>query len=136
MEFLGIGPLELVTILLIIFLVMGPTDMVKTGAKLGRTLRQLRQSDIWRAMRDTTRELRNLPDTLARQADIDELKATGQELKKELDDTRREGEAINRQFTAWTRSPEPQSQKKTGNTAEKTEEAKDDQPKPPAGGDN
>ena len=37
MEFLGIGPLELVAILLIIFLVMGPKDIVKMANTLGRT---------------------------------------------------------------------------------------------------
>jgi Sec-independent protein translocase protein TatA len=113
MDFLGIGPLELVTILLIIFIVMGPTDMVKMGATLGRTLRSLRSSEFWRAMQDTTRQLRNLPDNLARQAGIDEFKEVGRELQKDIDATRKEGAALDRQFTAWTRQPDPQSQKTT-----------------------
>lgn len=129
MDFLGIGPLELVTILLIIFIVMGPADMVKMGATLGRSLRRLRNSEFWGAMRDATRELRNLPDNLARQAGIDEFKEAGRDLQKDIEGARREGEALDRQFTAWTRQPEPQSQK----TAQNAEDQTGEEPSPDEG---
>ena len=38
MEILGIGPLELIFILLIALIVLGPGDMVKTGRTIGRFL--------------------------------------------------------------------------------------------------
>ena len=35
MEFLGIGPLELLLIFVIILLILGPKDMIKTGNTIG-----------------------------------------------------------------------------------------------------
>lgn len=111
MDFLGIGLTELVAILLIIFLVMGPQDLVKIGTTLGRALRNLRQSDTWRAVQDAGRQLRELPETLAREAGIDELKETQRELSEELKEQKAALEDLDRQLIAWTRKPEPLSQK-------------------------
>jgi sec-independent protein translocase protein TatA len=104
MEFLGIGPIELVAILIIIFVVFGPGDMVKMGATLGRSLRRLRQSDAWRAMQQATRELRSLPDNLARQAGIDEFKGVGREVREDLEESRKTVEELDGSFVAWTRT--------------------------------
>lgn len=111
MDFLGIGLTELVAILLIIFLVMGPQDLVKIGGTLGRALRNLRQSDTWRAVHDAGRQLRELPETLAREAGIDALKETQHELNEELKEPKAALEDLDRQLTAWTRKPEALSQK-------------------------
>jgi Sec-independent protein translocase protein TatA len=111
MDFLGIGLTELVAILLIIFLVMGPQDLVKIGTTLGRALRNLRQSDTWRAVQDAGRQLRELPETLAREAGINELKETQRELNEELKEQKAALEDLDRQLTAWTRKPERLSQK-------------------------
>ena len=45
MELFGIGPLELLFILIIALIVLGPKDMVKAGRTLGRFMRQLMMSD-------------------------------------------------------------------------------------------
>ena len=103
MDFLGIGPLELIAILLILFIVMGPTDLVKMGATFGRALRKLRQSDTWKAVQQATRELRSLPDSLARQANIEDLEELKKELQHDLEAPRAEIEDLDRQFVAWTR---------------------------------
>ena len=111
MEFLGISPLEVVAILVIVFLVLGPQDLVKVGGTLGRALRKLRQSDTWRAVQDAGRQLRELPETLARQAGIEEIEQIQSELRSELDNQKSALKDLDRQFTAWTRTPEPKSQK-------------------------
>ncbi|MEX1143427.1 MAG: twin-arginine translocase TatA/TatE family subunit [Anaerolineales bacterium] len=111
MDFLGIGITELVAILLIVFLVMGPQDLVKIGGTLGRALRNLRKSDTWRAVQDASRQLRELPETLAREAGIDEIKETQRELNQELKEQKTVLQDLDRQLTAWTRKPEPLSQK-------------------------
>ncbi|HEY4717421.1 MAG TPA: twin-arginine translocase TatA/TatE family subunit [Anaerolineales bacterium] len=111
MDFLGIGLTELVAILLIIFLVMGPQDLVKIGATLGRALRKLRQSDTWRTVQDAGKQLRELPETLAREAGIDELKEARNELNKTLKEQKTALEDLDGQLTAWTRTPDPLSQK-------------------------
>jgi len=110
-EFLGIGPTELIAILVIVFLVMGPQDLAKMGGTLGRTLRNLRQSGTWRAVQDASRQLRELPETLAREAGIDDLKETQRELNAEIKEQKEALQDLDHQLTAWTRKPEPRSQK-------------------------
>jgi len=113
MDFLGIGPTELIFILIILFLVLGPQDLVKLGSTLGRTLRNIRASGAWRSINDATRQLRELPQNLARQAGVEEVEKMGKEIGSELKQQRAKLEDLDRQFVAWTRQPEPRSQKKT-----------------------
>jgi Sec-independent protein translocase protein TatA len=73
MEFLGIGPLELVLILIVALIVLGPKDMVKAGRTIGRTLRTVVSSETWRVVQQASREMRNLPNRLMREAGIEDL---------------------------------------------------------------
>ena len=72
MEFLGIGPMELVFILIIALVLLGPKDMVKAGRTLGKFMRDLVKSDTWKVVKTTTRELENLPNRLMREAGLEE----------------------------------------------------------------
>ena len=73
MEIFGIGPLELLFVLIIALIVLGPTDMVKAGRTLGRLMRKVVTSPTWRTLQDASREMRNLPNRLMREAGIEEL---------------------------------------------------------------
>jgi sec-independent protein translocase protein TatB len=73
MDIFGIGPTELVFIILIALILLGPKEMEKTGRTIGRFLRDMARSESWRAFRDTSRELRNLPNRLMREANIEDL---------------------------------------------------------------
>jgi sec-independent protein translocase protein TatB len=73
MDFLGIGPLELVFILIIALIILGPKDMVKAGRTIGRLLRNLITSPNWRAIQQTSREIRSLPTRLIREAGLEEM---------------------------------------------------------------
>ena len=92
MDIFGIGPTELVFIILIALIVLGPKDMQKTGRTIGRWLRDMTTSDGWRAFRDTSREIRNLPNRLMREAnleDIDkEIGSIGKEIEEATDDVK------------------------------------------------
>jgi len=105
MQFLGISPTELIFIVIILFLVLGPQDLVKLGSSLGRTIRNVRQSGAWKTFTEATRQLRELPQTLARQAGVDELELMGREIGAELKQQREKIEELDRQFVAWTRTP-------------------------------
>jgi Sec-independent protein translocase protein TatA len=83
MDLLGVGPLELIFILLIIFLVVGPNDMAATGKKIGRFLSTMRKSEFWRGVTQVTKEMRDLPTTLMREAEFEETK---KELQKDFKD--------------------------------------------------
>jgi len=74
MEFLGIGPLELMIVFIIILLILGPNEMVKTGRTIGEIFRKISRSDEWKGLNKISREIRTLPNRLAREAELDHLK--------------------------------------------------------------
>jgi len=73
MELLGIGPLELAFIILIAVIVIGPRDIGKFARGAGRFLNRLYHSEEWKALNQASRNLRTLPNRLAREAALDEL---------------------------------------------------------------
>lgn len=75
MEFLGVGPSELIFIILIAIIILGPKDMQKTGRMIGRFLNQLVKSDSWKIFQQTSNELRNLPRNLMREANMEIMEA-------------------------------------------------------------
>lgn len=84
MEILGIGPSELLFIIIIALIVLGPKDMQKAGKTVGRWLNNLVRSDGWKAFQQTSREIRGLPTKLMRDANM-ELAETEREMRKALD---------------------------------------------------
>jgi sec-independent protein translocase protein TatB len=89
MEILGIGPSELIFIIVIALIVLGPKDMQKAGRTLGKWLRQIVTSDGWKLFQQTSREIQTLPNRLMRDAALDELKELQKDLKQPLEADRR-----------------------------------------------
>jgi sec-independent protein translocase protein TatB len=85
MEFLGIGPSELLFIIIIALIVLGPRDMQKAGRTIGKWLRKIITSDGWKLFQQTSREIQTLPNRLMREAALDELKDIQKDLKQPLD---------------------------------------------------
>ena len=79
MEILGIGPSELVFIVIIALIILGPKDMQKAGRTIGKWLRHIVTSDGWKVFQQTSRELRTLPNRLIRDAN-EEINQIGNEL--------------------------------------------------------
>ena len=71
MEILGIGINELIFIIIIALLVLGPKDMQKTGKTIGRWLRDITHSEGWKFFQQTSREIRTLPTKLIRDANTE-----------------------------------------------------------------
>ena len=84
MEFLGVGPSELIFIILIAIIILGPKDMQKAGRTIGRWLNQLIQSDGWKIFQRTSNELRNLPRNLMKEANMEMLEAE-KDLRRVID---------------------------------------------------
>jgi len=103
MDILGIGPLELALILLLALIVLGPKDLQKTGKTIGRTLNSIIRSDTWKTITQTSKELRQLPNKLMREANIDAFKDTVNQIKM---DARPKVEAKD-QFPDWSSPPPP-----------------------------
>jgi Sec-independent protein translocase protein TatA len=76
MDFFGIGIQELLLLVLIALIVLGPKDMAKFGRAIGKVLRKTIFSPTWM---NVQRTVRNLPYQLAREAGLEEM-----ELKKDL----------------------------------------------------
>ena len=72
MSLFGIGPLELIFILIIMILVLGPKNMVTAAKSFGVTLRKIVKSPMWTSIMDTSREIREIPTKLIRDAGIEE----------------------------------------------------------------
>src|SRR5512142_3047995 len=82
MEILGIGPSELLFIVIIALIILGPRDMQKAGRNLGKWMRRIVTSDGWRLFQQTSREIQTLPNRLMREAALDELKEVQNDLRQ------------------------------------------------------
>lgn len=105
MEILGIGASELIFILLIAIIILGPKDMQKAGKTLGRWLNQLRQSDGWKVFQDTSREIRNIPNKLMRDANM-EMREAEKDLRRTLNPHARPSASQSRQSLPQSEEPE------------------------------
>ena len=74
MNIFGIGPLEIIFVLIIGILVLGPEGMIVAGRKLGKSLRSIVRSAWWQNIRRGVNEIQHLPQRLMREAELEELK--------------------------------------------------------------
>lgn len=84
MEIFGIGTSELIFIILIAIIILGPKDMQKAGRTIGRFLNQLVRSDSWKVFQRTSNELRNLPRNLMKEANMEMMEAD-KDLRRVID---------------------------------------------------
>jgi Sec-independent protein translocase protein TatA len=117
MDILGIGPLEILFILMIALIIFGPKDIVKAGQSTGRFLRKLMKSPGWQTVQKTSRELRNLPAKLAREAGLEEVQqdinqiaslSKPPDFKKEI---QKELDKVDEGLSAWTSTPKTEKEK-------------------------
>jgi Sec-independent protein translocase protein TatA len=125
MDFLGIGPLEIIFILIIALIIFGPKDIVKAGQSTGRFLRRLVMSPGWKAVQKTSQELRNIPNKLIREAGLDEVQeemkeiktiATPPDFRKEIQE---ELDKVEDGLSAWTTTAKPEEPQKSNEIIEK-----------------
>jgi Sec-independent protein translocase protein TatA len=95
MELFGVGIWEILLIVLIALIVLGPQDTVKAGRNLGRAVRRFFSSEEWRTMLKATKEIRTIPDKLLEETGLDhpeEFLPSEEEIRKEagLDDLERD----------------------------------------------
>jgi sec-independent protein translocase protein TatB len=87
MEILGIGPSELMLIVVLALIILGPRDMQKAGRTVGRWLRQVVTSDGWKFFQQTSREIQTLPNRLMREAALEEPRPQEQSIHQPLPGT-------------------------------------------------
>ena len=84
MDFLGVGPMELIFVLIIALIIMGPKDMQKTGRTIGKWLNGFVRSDSWKILRQASNKIKYLPNELMREAGIDEMNKISRDIKSDL----------------------------------------------------
>jgi Sec-independent protein translocase protein TatA len=102
MDFLGIGPLELIFILIIALIIFGPNDIVRAGKTLGRFMRKVVSSDGWRAFQQASKGMRDIPTTLMREAGLEE-----EDLRRlsGVNDLEQATKGLENQISPWTTPP-------------------------------
>lgn len=72
MELFNIGILEFLFILLLAFIVLGPEKSVKIAGDFGRWVRRFFDSPIWKDISQTSKDLRDIPQKIMNEAEIEE----------------------------------------------------------------
>jgi sec-independent protein translocase protein TatB len=86
MDFLGIGPLELLLIFVLALILLGPKEMVSTAKKAAEAIRKVTQSDFWKEAVDSSREIRQLPTQIMKDTGLDEeLRKINRDLSRNQD---------------------------------------------------
>lgn len=87
MEILNIGIPELVFILLIMLVVLGPARMESTARSMASTMRKLTHSDLWRQFRTARRQIEDLPSNLLRDSGVDEFQQQVHQMNRAVNDS-------------------------------------------------
>ncbi len=94
MQILNIGPIELIAIILVMFLLLGPKEMILTARRIGQWIRNFVRSPMWREIWGYSQEIRELPqklmDDTGLKETLEEVKQTTQQTANELNTTVRE----------------------------------------------
>lgn len=121
MDVFGIGILELVFILIIAMIVVGPRDLGKVGRQVGRFLNRMYKSESWRMLNEASRTLRNLPNRLAREAALDELDSVRDSIKDTGRMIQDEMQELDESLDAWTPTATPSAKQPDQKSSNKPE---------------
>jgi len=81
MDIFGIGPLELLLIVFLALIILGPREMIEMSKKTASWLRKVRQSNAWK----TTREVMDIPNKVMKETGLeDEIRELNAVSRKSL----------------------------------------------------
>lgn len=96
MQVFNVGVLELLLILIIAFIVLGPAKTIKTMGDIGRWFKNLSNSPIWREILSASKDIRDLPRKIMDDANFqntfEELERSTKELNQVLNQVQSETE--------------------------------------------
>jgi len=72
MKFFNLGLAEIILIVVLALIILGPGNMVKTAREVGAFIRRVTKSPYWQEVWATRRELNEIPKILAKEANLDE----------------------------------------------------------------
>lgn len=119
MQFFNVGVLELLFILILAFVVLGPGRSVKIARTVGAWIRNFVKSPFWREIITTSNEIRDLPNRIMDDAELQqmiaELDLSSQDIKDILtqaqSETRTELQEVEEQINQELQSKPSPSKK-------------------------
>jgi len=94
----------------IALVIIGPRDIVKAARSTGRFLNRLYKSEMWLTLTEASRNLRTIPDRLAREAALEELVEVHRSIEETGKDLAQDVKSLNEDILAMTTPhPEPES---------------------------
>jgi sec-independent protein translocase protein TatB len=88
MQLFNIGPLELIGILVIALVILGPKEMIGTARKVGGFVSRVVKSPVFKTVVSTSKDLRELPTKIVKEAgleqEIKEIQGTSQQVQAEI----------------------------------------------------
>jgi sec-independent protein translocase protein TatB len=118
MEFLNIGIPELIVILVLMLILLGPDEMVKTARTIAITIRKIIRSPYWAEFMRVQSTIKDLPTQLVREAglnDTDEFNQVKKDLSQVQDELNNQVNAINQSLPEDAYRIRPYSQEYSPN---------------------
>ena len=84
MQILNVGPLEFLFVLIFALVILGPERMIDTARAMGKWFYRFTRSSFWASVVDTSREIRELPTKIVREAGLEESIKEINTLKREI----------------------------------------------------
>ncbi|HOQ69205.1 MAG TPA: hypothetical protein PLK74_04625 [Anaerolineaceae bacterium] len=127
MKFFNLGLPEIIFIVVLALILLGPGNMVKSAREVGAFIRRITKSPYWQEVWATRSEINEIPRMLAREANLDEtirdldrqsrgvqssLTRSVADLIKEVEEPRKDNQAdINRESPDLHEAPEPPAER-------------------------
>ena len=96
MQIFNVGALEVLFIMILAFIILGPKRTIESARDVGRWIRDLIKSPFWRDVVSTSNEIRNLPKRMMYDVElqklVEDLDLSTQEIKEIIKQTRIETE--------------------------------------------
>ena len=108
MQILNVGPLEFLFILILALVILGPERMIETARAMGKWFYRFTRSSFWASVVDTSREIRELPTKIVREAGLEESIKEINTFKREIrqypvmDDLNQTAEKLDREIKEMT----------------------------------
>jgi sec-independent protein translocase protein TatB len=109
LNFLGIGPLELVLVFVLLLILFGPNDLARMARELGRWVNKIRRSENFQVIQQASQEIRRIPERIVREAELDEvtqdLQTIRDEATRDVNQIKQETQEAglpNNPLAAWT----------------------------------
>lgn len=97
MEVINISGFELLIVAIIALILLGPDGTVKFMSQAGKLIRKIVRSPIWKDVMNTSKEIRNIPNKIAKEAELEEelkefqaWRSQTKGIKQNLDDIEKE----------------------------------------------